>query len=113
MCRRSFNTKKKILFLEDIGEQLYNIDRMLLQLKRAGKFDKLAGLVIGGFTDCRDTERSFGKTVEELIYEQVEEYKFPACFGFPVSHEKENYALKIGVEYELEITSEKTTLKEK
>ena len=106
-------TKNKILFLEDVGEQLYNIDRMLLQLKRAGKFNELAGLIIGGFTDSKDTERPFGKTVEEIIYDQIKEYDFPTCFGFPVSHERENYALKIGVEYELEITSEKTILKEK
>ena len=56
------NTKNKILFLEDIGEQIYNIDRMLYQLKRSGKLDKLAGLIIGGFTDMKDTERPFGKT---------------------------------------------------
>jgi muramoyltetrapeptide carboxypeptidase len=105
-------TKDRILFLEDVGEYLYNIDRMLLQLKRAGKLDKLAGLIIGGFTDTKDTERPFGKTVEEIIYEHVKEYDYPICFGFPVSHEKENYALKIGVEYELEVTGEKTTLSE-
>ncbi|MGZ5221736.1 MAG: S66 peptidase family protein, partial [Chitinophagaceae bacterium] len=105
-------TKDKILFLEDVGEYIYNIDRMLLQLKRAGKLEKLAGLIIGGFTDTKDTERPFGKAVNEIIYEQVKEYRFPICFGFPVSHEKENYALKIGVEYELEITSHKASLKE-
>jgi muramoyltetrapeptide carboxypeptidase len=105
-------TKNKILFLEDIGEQLYNIDRMMLQLKRAGKLDKLAGLIVGGFTESKDTERPFGKTVEEIIFEQVKEYDYPVCFGFPVSHEKENYALKIGVDYHLEVTAEKTVLTE-
>jgi muramoyltetrapeptide carboxypeptidase len=105
-------SKKKILFLEDVGEYLYNIDRMFLQLKRAGKLDKLGGLIIGGFTDSKDTERPFGKTAEEIIYDQIKEYKFPICFGFPVSHEKENYALKIGLEYNLEVTKEKTILSE-
>lgn len=106
-------TKNKILFLEDIGEYLYSIDRMLLQLKRAGKLDKLAGLIIGKFTDNKDTERPFGKSVYEIIYEQVKEYDFPICFDFPVSHEKENYALKVGVEYELEVEGDKTKLVEK
>ena len=105
-------TKNCILFLEDVGEYLYNIDRMLLQLRRAGKLDKLAGLIIGGFTDSKDTERPFGKTVEEIIYEQLQEYKYPICFGFPVSHEKENYALKIGVEYKLEVMATKAILSE-
>lgn len=102
-------TKDKILFLEDIGEYLYNIDRMLLQLKRAGKLDKLAGLIIGGFTDCKDTERPFGKEVYEIIHEQVKEFDYPICFGFPVSHEKENYALKVGGQYQL--TIEETTVR--
>jgi muramoyltetrapeptide carboxypeptidase len=106
------NTKKKILFLEDVGEYLYNIDRMMLQLKRAGKLDKLEGLIIGGFSDCKDTERPFGKNAYEIIYEHVKDYRFPVCFGFPVSHDKENYALKIGVEYALKINGEKTILVE-
>ncbi|RYZ30903.1 MAG: LD-carboxypeptidase [Chitinophagaceae bacterium] len=106
-------TKNKILFLEDIGEYLYSIDRMFLQLKRAGKLDKLAGLIIGKFTDNKDTERPYGRSVYEIIHEQVKEYDFPICFDFPVSHEKENYALKIGVEYELEVEGDKTKLTEK
>ncbi|MDB5195701.1 MAG: LD-carboxypeptidase [Flaviaesturariibacter sp.] len=105
-------TKGSILFLEDIGEQLYNIDRMLLQLKRTGKFDRLKGLIIGGFTDCKDTERPFGKGVEEIILSHVMDYKYPVCFHFPVSHEKENYALKVGVVHSLEVDVEKVILKE-
>lgn len=96
-------TKKKILFLEDVGEYLYNVDRMMLQLKRSGKLDKLAGLIIGGFTDSKDTERPFGKSVFDIIYEQVNEFDYPICFGFPVSHEKENYALKVGEKYTLHV----------
>jgi muramoyltetrapeptide carboxypeptidase len=105
-------TKNKILFLEDVGEYLYNVDRMFLHLKRAGKLDKLAGLIIGGFTDSKDTERPFGKDVYEIIYDHVKEYNYPVCFGFPVSHEKENYALKIGVKHQLDITNEKVILSE-
>jgi muramoyltetrapeptide carboxypeptidase len=103
-------TKDRILFLEDVGEYLYNVDRLLLQLKRSGKFDKLAGLIIGGFTESKDTERPFGKSAYDIIYEQVGDYDFPICFGFPVSHDKENYALKIGVEFQLQVQSEKVTL---
>ncbi len=97
------DTKGKILFIEDIGEYTYNIDRMMYQLKRSGKLNKLAGLVVGGFTDMKDTERPFGKTVYETIRDVVKEYKYPVCFGFPVSHEKENYALIIGADYELKV----------
>jgi muramoyltetrapeptide carboxypeptidase len=105
-------TKNKILFLEDVGEYLYNIDRMFVQLKRAGKLDKLEGLIIGGFTDTKDTERPFGKTAYEIIYDHIKEYDYPVCFGFPVSHEKENYALKVGVNYQLNINSASVALKE-
>jgi muramoyltetrapeptide carboxypeptidase len=105
-------TKGKILFLEDVGEYLYNIDRMLRQLKRAGKLDKLAGLIIGGFTGLKDTERPFGEDIKQIIREIIAEYDFPVCFDFPVSHEKENYALKIGVGYKLKVGKKKVTLSE-
>ncbi len=107
------NTKNKILFIEDIGEYIYNIDRMLYQIKRSGKLDRLAGLIIGGFTDMKDTERPFGKTVYEVIHDIVAEYNYPVCFNFPVSHGKENYALKVGGSYELKVTGKTVHLKEK
>jgi muramoyltetrapeptide carboxypeptidase len=106
------NTKNKILFIEDIGEYIYNVDRMLYQLKRSSKLDKLAGLIIGGFTDMKDTERPFGKTVYEVINDVVATYDYPVCFNFPVSHNKENYALKMGSVYDLKVGKEKVTLKE-
>lgn len=106
----AYDTRGKILFLEDIGEQLYNIDRMMLQLKRAGKLDKLKGLIIGGFSDCKDTERPFGKSAYDIISEHVREYHYPKAFGFPISHEKENLAVIIGQQYTLEISSEATVL---
>jgi muramoyltetrapeptide carboxypeptidase len=105
-------TKGKILFVEDVGEQLYNIDRMFYQLKRSGKLDKLAGLVIGGFTDCKDTDRPFGKTAYEIIHDLVKEYAYPVCYGFPVSHEKENYALKVGGTYTLSVSRNLVKLRE-
>jgi muramoyltetrapeptide carboxypeptidase len=106
------NTKNKILFIEDIGEQVYAIDRMLHQLKRSGKLDKLAGLIIGNFTDVKDTERPFGKTVYETINDIVKEYSYPVCFGFPVGHCKENYALKVGVTYKLTVGNKTAQLSE-
>ncbi len=96
-------TKNRIFFLEDVGEQLYNIDRMFVQLKRSGKLAKPAGLIIGGFTDVKDTERPFGKTIMEMIHSHLEGVEYPVCFGFPVSHDKENVALKIGVPYRLRV----------
>ncbi len=106
------NTKNKILFIEDIGEQIYAVDRMLYQLKRSGKLQHLAGLVIGGFTDMKDTDRPFGKTVYDAINDIVAEYNYPVCFNFPVSHGKENVALKVGMEYELKVGNKIVSLSE-
>ncbi|MBL7702925.1 MAG: LD-carboxypeptidase [Ferruginibacter sp.] len=106
------NTKNKILFIEDIGEQIYNTDRLLYQLKRSGKLQNLAGLIVGGFTDMKDTDRPFGKNVYAVIQDIVSGYNFPVAFGFPVSHGKENYALKIGVNYTLKVSKTKTQLAE-
>ncbi len=108
----AYKTDGKILFLEDIGEYIYSIDRMMMQLKRAGILDNLAALIIGGFTDIKDTERPFGDTVEGLIAKHTAEYDYPICFKFPVSHAQDNYALKVGLKYQLKITTTKTTLKE-
>ena len=106
------NTKNKILFIEDTGEYLYNIDRMLYQLKRSGKLKYLAGLVVGGFTDMKDTQRPFGKNIYNIVSEIIQEYNYPVCFDFPVSHDKENYALKTGVTWNLKISGKKTVLRE-
>lgn len=107
------NTKNKILFIEDIGEYIYSTDRMMVQLKRSGKLDNLAGLVVGSFTDTKDTERPFGKTVYQAIHDTVREYNYPVCFNFPVGHAKENYALKVGGTYQLTVSSRSVTLTEK
>lgn len=106
-------TKKTILFLEDVGEYLYNIDRMLQQLRRSGKLDRLAGLVVGGFTGTKDTPRPFGKDVYEIIRDAVSGYEYPVCFGFPVSHATENVALKHGVEHQLHVDREEVNLTER
>jgi muramoyltetrapeptide carboxypeptidase len=111
--RSDVATAGKILFIEDVGEYIYNIDRMLYQLKRSGKLDRLAGLIIGGFTDMKDTATPFGKNVYEVINDIVKEFDYPVCFEFPVSHNRENYALKIAVKYKLEVREEGVVLKEK
>ncbi len=106
-------TRGRILFLEDVGEYLYNIDRMMGQLRRSGKLEKLVGLVIGGFTDLKDTERPFGQSAYEIIRDAVKEYDYPVGFGFPVSHDKDNYALRSGVLHTLKVGSAGTLLREK
>ena len=110
--KSDYQTKGKILFLEDIGEQHYNIDRMLHQLKRSGKLNDLAALIIGKFTDMQDTERPFGKNVHTIIHELISEYSYPVCFGFPVSHDKQNLALKVGCIYQLTVNKQTVQLKE-
>ena len=105
-------TKGRILFLEDTGELLYKIDRMLYQLKRSGKLQKLAGLIIGGFSDMTDTERPFGKTAYEIVQDIIQDYDYPVCYNFPVSHNKENYALKVGVGYKLKVGKNRVVLEE-
>jgi muramoyltetrapeptide carboxypeptidase len=97
------DTRNKILFIEDIGEQFYAIDRMLVQCKRAGKLKHLSGLIVGGFSDMKNTERPFGKTLEEIILDAVGEYDYPVCFGFPISHDPANLAVKIGLNYSLSV----------
>ena len=110
--KSSVNTKGKILFLEDVGEYIYNIDRMLLQLKRNGMLHQLAGLIIGGFTEIKDTLTPFGTNAFSVIKAHVQEFSYPVCFDFPVSHEKNNYALKIGVKHRLTVLKNKITLQE-
>lgn len=93
----NLETDGKILFLEDTQEQLYSIDRMLWNLKRTGKLDRLKGLIIGGFKIKVDTPGDeFGKSLYELVTEKVKEYTYPVCFDFPVGHQVNNYALKCG-----------------
>jgi muramoyltetrapeptide carboxypeptidase len=104
------DTTGKILFIEDINEYLYNIDRMMVQLKRAGKLDKLAGLIIGHFSDVKDNEIPFGKTAYEIIAESVQSYSYPVGYGFPVGHEPLNMAIPCGRTAELTVDREKTLL---
>lgn len=90
------HTANKILFLEDLDEYLYHIDRMMMALKRAGKLNHLAGIIVGGMTDMNDNAIPFGKSAEEIILEHVQEFDYPVCFGFPAGHIQDNRALKFG-----------------
>lgn len=105
------DTKGKILVLEEVGEKFYTIDRLMVQLKRSGKLQHLAGLVIGGITDLQDKpEMPFGKTIEELILHHVAEYTYPVAFHMPISHEPPNMAFFHGAEGNLVVTKEQTIL---
>ncbi len=100
-----------LLFLEDLDEYLYHIDRMMMNLKRTGKLDKLAGLVIGDMSDMKDNTIPFGKTAEEIIAEHVSMYSYPVSMGFPAGHEARNLALVMGQTYQLTVNDEGTTLR--
>lgn len=107
------NTNGKILFIEDVSEYYYSIDRMLWNLKRSGKLKNLAGLIVGGFNRLKNDEgEEFGHDHYDMISSLVKEYKYPVCFDFPVGHQKNNYALKCGMQHQLFVDGEKTVLKE-
>lgn len=97
------DTKGKILFIEDLDEYLYHIDRMMLNLKRSGKLDHLAGLIVGGMTDMKDNTIPFGKTAEEIITDAVKKYDYPVCFNFPGGHVEKNLALYFGRKVKLKV----------
>ncbi len=105
------DTNGKILFLEDLDEYLYHVDRMILSLKRAGKFRGLKGLIVGSMSVMRDNEIPFGKDAEEIISEHVYEYDFPVCYGFPAGHDIKNYALLFGKTAELVVEKYSAELK--
>jgi len=98
------NTTGKILVLEEIEEYTYKIDRMLMHLKRSGKLDDLAGLVIGHMTDIKEPELPFGQTVKEIILEKVSDFGYPVSFNFPIGHENPNLAWIHGASMTLTVT---------
>ena len=108
--RSDINTDGKILFLEDLDEYLYHIDRMIINMKRNGKFNNLKGVIIGGMGDMNDNDTPFGKTAEEIILEHIKEYNFVFCFGFPSGHLEDNRSIRLGVDSVLEINENGVTL---
>jgi len=100
----------KVLFIEDVGEYLYSVDRMLRMLDRAGKLKNLAGLVVGGFTDIKDNDIPFGQTVSQIVMEIVKEYNYPVCFDFPAGHIPDNNSLVLGREVGLQVDEKQAKL---
>lgn len=107
------NTDGKILFVEDTGEYMYSIDRMFWNLKRSGKLSNLKGLVVGGFkVKVDEGGDEFGKTLQDVVMEKVRSYPYPVCFDFPVGHQKNNFALKCGVNHNLNVELQQCSLTE-
>ena len=101
--KSDINTDGKILFIEDLDEYLYHIDRMMMNLKRNGKFDKLRGLIVGSMSDMNDNTIPYGKTAEEIVLSYFKEYDVPICFSFPSGHLDDNRCIKLGVKSILNI----------
>ncbi|MES2779554.1 MAG: LD-carboxypeptidase [Bacteroidota bacterium] len=99
-----------ILFLEDLDEYLYHIDRMMVNLKRCGKLKNLAGIIIGSMNDMRDNTIPFGKTALEIISEHVAEYNYPIAFGFPAGHERKNLAMVFGIDCTLTVSDKQSEI---
>ena len=104
----SLNTIGRILFIEELGEYLYNIDRLMTQLYRSGTLASLAGLIVGGFTKLKDYETPFGKTAYEIILDYVSDLNIPVAFDFPAGHREPNLALYFGQKALLIVTGEET-----
>jgi muramoyltetrapeptide carboxypeptidase len=104
------DTKGKILFLEDLDEYLYHVDRMMQSLKRSGSLKDLAGLVVGGMSEMKDNTVPFGQTAEEIIHDAVKDYGYPVCFNFPAGHIDRNLSFIMGAEAELNVTFQSATL---
>lgn len=109
--KTSIDTSGKILFIEEIGEYKYHIDRMLLSLKRAGYFDNCKGVIIGDMTKIKRNTTPWGSSIEQLILDVLSDYNFPIAFNMPAGHEKDNRALVFGKTIELKVTKEQSSFK--
>lgn len=108
--KSAIHTENKILYIEDLDEYLYHIDRMMMNLKRNGYFDKVKGIIVGGMTDMHDNSIPFGMNANEIILDVTKEYNIPICFDFPAGHLPDNRALILGKEVEFEVSEEVTRL---
>ena len=106
----SIDTSGKILFIEEIGEYKYHIDRMLQSLKRAGYFDNCKGVIVGDMTKLRKNTTLWGTSVEQLVLDALSEYDFPIAFNMPAGHEKDNRALILGRTIKLEVSKANSTI---
>ncbi len=105
-------TKNRILFIEEIGEYLYHIDRMVYTLKRAGHLKNLSGLLIGGFTGTKDTKPSFSTTLQGVILDHVKEYNYPVVFGVSSGHIRNNNPLIMGAKTKISCEEKSVTIKQ-
>lgn len=108
--KSQLNTKGKLLFIEDLDEYLYHVDRMMMNLDRAGLLKELSGLIVGGMTDMNDNTIPYGKNAKEIIYASVKKYNYPVCFDFPAGHLNNNKALTMGAEAKLEVSNQNCRL---
>lgn len=104
----SMNTKGKIVFIEEIGEHKYHIDRQLQSLKRAGYFKQCSGVIIGSMSKIKTNNPAWGQSIETLILDILKDKNIPVAFGFPAGHELENRALYFGRNIQLSVTKSKT-----
>lgn len=109
--KSSLDTNNKILFIEDLDEYLYHIDRMMYNLKRNGYFENLKGLIVGGMTDMHDNEIPFGQNAVQIISAIAKEYNIPVCFDFPAGHVKDNRTLQLGKQVDFEVNEKEIKLK--
>ncbi|MCW3806104.1 S66 peptidase family protein [Plebeiibacterium marinum] len=105
-----FNPEGKILFIEDLSEYLYHLDRIMFNLKLGGVLEKLNGLVVGQFTEMKDNEIPFGETIEEIIYKSVAEYDYPVAFNFPSGHIETNFPIILGDYIELKVETNQVSI---
>jgi muramoyltetrapeptide carboxypeptidase len=106
-------TDGKILFIEDLDEYFYHIDRMMCSLDRAGKLKNLAALLVGGMTDMKDNSIPFGMNVPEIIHHYTKKYNYPVLFDFPAGHWEKNYAIRLGQVAKIEITNDEYIFSQK
>ena len=104
------NLQNGILFIEDLDEYLYHIDRMMVQLDRIGVFKQISGLLIGHMSGMHDNKIPFGKTAYQIIYSIIAKYKLTVAFGFPIGHEENNLPIVVGERMRLHVTSLETRL---
>jgi muramoyltetrapeptide carboxypeptidase len=105
------DTRNRILFLEDIGEYLYHIDRMIMNMKIRGRLARLKGLIIGDMLNMKGSATGFHKSAIEIIRETVAEYKYPVLFQFPAGHSHPNLAFPLGREIIIDVTRHGSTIK--
>lgn len=102
--RYGFGAANKILFIEDLDEYLYHIDRMMMSLELAGKLSAVKGIIVGAFSNMKDNTVPFGFSAEEIIRQSVRKYNIPLAFGFPAGHIDDNHAILFGRNATLEVT---------